>query len=607
MASEAVKLEDLKPYKSILIASIEPAEDGAGPASPVPSILHAYEKALTGDDAVTILHHLSSTKMDDGSVVGFLVYSEQRRPAWLAEGSESEIMDLENHLLLICLHRQHVAALLTDKRRKRTLESSIRRLDGLALVPPNKVRNAFVRGPALALWMAGIHPSVTIKPDSKTLHGQNLRDAIDPLGDQTYMVTAARSRVSDLGLAVGSSLHGSRIWIGPSRDWSDCIDTLFSVLDYLAEDPPEDPLPFVPRTVDAGYDIDLRKAYEILLLPPELMGDVDELADEDKRVMERWAYSSRIDVKSGHQGHLIVAVHLAGRWLADLRLGFDFEDPASVKVEAKIVAEADRADKLLLEELEGVLERSRWLHVWFHTGETLVDGQLCIQQYLELPFDGYQWEDFSDVDVKTEKFWAGRFPDDPIAAIDAGRSLFSWVKSNWPATNRLAGSGGWLACDDGSMEIADFVHLDTNAKPPVLSLIHVEAARSRAADRGLSVASYQIVVSQALRNLRYFHRETASESFLAGLEKEISSLVWYDGEPSDRASMARALEEVAGNYRRQVVVIQPQVTRRRLEATRKNPKHRDHPALRQLDTLFLATAESCRQLQASFTVVADGL
>jgi hypothetical protein len=70
--------------------------------------------------------------------------------------------------------------------------------------------------------------------------------------------------------------------------------------------------------------------------------------------------------------------------------------------------------------------------------------------------------------------------------------LFAWV------VNRFA--DGWLTCDDGSGEVADFVHVSIDG---VLTLVHVKGAKSNSKKRGIAVNAYEVVAAQAAKNLRY--------------------------------------------------------------------------------------------------------
>ena len=61
----------------------------------------------------------------------------------------------------------------------------------------------------------------------------------------------------------------------------------------------------------------------------------------------------------------------------------------------------------------------------------------------------------------------------------------------------------WLACDDGAMEIADFILFEAGP-PGLIEVIHVKGAHSSSPNRGISVSAYEVVVGQAVKNLRFW-------------------------------------------------------------------------------------------------------
>lgn len=576
--------------------------------------------------------------------LGVLLYEERRPPSWLVDSEE--IRDLVNHLLVVARRRDRLVALyMSDARRRaavvRRLESEIGdRGWHLETIDPGFLNAAFVRGPARTLWLSGIHVQVTSRADSKVLSGMDLRDALDPLGDQSYYFTAARSTVPDLRLPVGVSPRGSRVWVGASRDWDHFCDTVERVLGTLAETrkPQRDPLPVVAVPCDRAPD--LAEAFDLHLIPPELLAEDAGDDAQDRELIERWALCASFRIVEAEGDEIEVEVELEGRPLAFAHIALDVSDPQHVdwtptvsqhpgaidaaarelaagrRVTPEIRAAAAVRVAADLEELEKVLRRRRWLRIWFESGHTLSDGVIFEVRHRDLPFVGYTWADFHDYDVKTEKFWSKEFPDDAIDLIGTKKSLFCWLRNHWPP--RKLGERwtdgaprGWLACDDGAMEIADFIHLDDAAAPPVLSLVHVKGAKSGESERGISVSAYEVVVGQAVKNLRFLDRMHLAAGIQAGLRTKIGKLVWHDGAPATRAAMIEALGRIGASYRRRVIVLQPQVTEKKVdeirEAAANGGGHKgDAGRLRQLDTLLLAAEATAHGLGTELVVVGDG-
>ena len=268
-----------------------------------------------------------------------------------------------------------------------------------------------------------------------------------------------------------------------------------------------------------------------------------------------------------------------GVTLGTLTLVFDTSDAANVRVESSEVTPDPACPEEYeeyLEELETISLNTRWIKVWYESGHTLTDGAIFEIRHRDQPFDQFRWADFTDYKVKTEKFWSGSFPENALELIGKQKSLFCWVKNNWPMPgDPYSGIPGWLACDDGAGEISDFIHLDVGGEVPVLTLIHVKGAKSDAATRGISVSSYEVVIGQAVKNARFLDRLNMDEGLEAGLKTKIGKLVWFNGEPSTREEMLEKLGKIGTSYKRVVVVLQPHVRKSKTGAgSRSDPGRR---------------------------------
>jgi len=435
-----------------------------------------------------------------------------------------------------------------------------------------------------------------VKADSKVLSGLDLRDALDPLGDQTYYFTAARSvpHAGTLQQAVGVTPRRSRVWLGPTRSWEEFHASTSKLLADLeaATAPEEAPLPVLAlSTIDETAIAD---AFDVAVVPPELFTD-DSASDSDERAtLERWAYRARFDVRPSKGRDLRAAVMLSGIDLGTLTFRFsksNSEHPSWLVTATPTPGHDDE-----LEEARRLCERPALLKVWYESGHTLSDGAFFSVRHRDFPFQGFVWTSFPGTDVTKEK-------PDPLPAIGAQDSLFCWVRKRWPRTDGgKATPSGWLACDDGAMEVADFIHFDENSAPPVLSLIHVKSAKSAAPGRGISVAAYEVVVSQAIKNLRHLDRVLLGVNLHNGMKKRVGNLVWHKGKPSTRAHMLKTLSRVGSSYMRQVVILQPHVCQVRWESH----VAADVARRRQLNTLLLGAEAACHGLGAKLLVLGDG-
>ena len=620
-----VQFDVLKPYKSLILAQVASAD---GDEVLVEAIIADFRSLLDlegnanlemvteGPAASFGVSHPDLPETDELHVK-FLHYTEKRAPGWYA--GVDEVQDTLNHLVVACQLDQQVAVYMSDSRKRTAATRRIKAgqgdgLGALRLLVAGRLNAAFVKGPARTIWLSGSHTRVSIKADNKILSGLNLRDALDPLADQSYFFTAARSSVPALGrLPVGVSPRGSRIWVGATSNWNDFVQTVASLLYHVAATTAQDskPLPFL--AIAAIQPPKLADACEVQFLPPELAAAEIDLDDETREKLQRWADRSVLEIEETEGDSLDALVTLDGVKLGKLKLHFDTSDVTNVKIEAELAPDPDCPVEYgeYQEELEEVSQNERWIKVWYESGHTLADGAIFEIRHRDLPFTEFHWADLANYKAKVEKFWSGPYPDQALELIGTQGSLFCWTKNHWPipVAPYIGASGGWLACDDGAMEIADFIHLDTGTAVPVLTLIHVKGAKSEKPARGISVASYEIVVGQAVKNARFLDRLHLDVGLRAGLEKRIGELVWFDRQPSTREAMLEAIDGIGSSYRRMVVIFQPHVTQSRLAEVRKaiseEKDHRDRGRLRQLDTLLLGARASCQSLGAGLWVLAD--
>lgn len=224
--------------------------------------------------------------------------------------------------------------------------------------------------------------------------------------------------------------------------------------------------------------------------------------------------------------------------------------------------------------------------------------------YSDQPFN-WKFADFSGYAIKNEKppVPGNRSLAQCIAA-DNDNSLFAYVCEKM-FVDAAGNPTGWLASDDGSMELADFIHIDPAKK--VISLVHVKASKSDAADRAAAPAEFEVVVSQAVKNLRHLDRRNLFDELKRGKAKKIGAAVWHDGiKQADREGFLAAAKKLPRATARQLIVLQPRLTlkeRTRCTADDAPPSH--SLRLKQIETLMLAARASALACGATFIGYAD--
>lgn len=595
-------LGSLKPYQSFILAEIRQETDPKALVGEILSDLKIYLKIQTAPE-YSLLNQVDAQNIDM-LVVGILHYSEERPPTWTYQ---TGMLDRLNHLAVVCVYDGYVAIYLSESKRKGVITSSIRSGNGIGLgklevISPDQLNAAFVQGPARTLWLSGTHRRTTIKADNKILSGLDLRDAIDPLGDQTYYFTAARCVPLGFYLhkPVGVAPRKSHIWMGASRSWDEFLTAVTKVLSRLEETSTSLHSPFPILAVSASDPNLVYSPFDIALIPPEIYIDDPTMDAQERQEMELWGYYSNIKITQINQENNSFDIEISreGQLLGEANVSLDIKLPNEVDWVVTEKSIEDEFEDLYWEAIS-MIRRKTHIKIWLESGHTISDGEIFEVRHRDMPFDDIVWANLLDFEVGREK-------PDPLQDVGNQKSLFDWMLKYWPnldASEQKA--GGWLACDDGSMEMADFIHLDETVTPAVLSLIHVKASGSSKDTRQISVSDYEVVTGQAVKNLRYLDRICLAEGLSKGLKKKIGTLVWNNRVSCTRDDMIDALDRVKDNYVKRVYVFQPRLTRSMVEQARKNKTSSEYARLRQLDTLLLSAASSCKGMGVEFKVIGE--
>jgi len=666
MATLINRVDQLEPYTSLLLARIK---SNASVTGLIGDCLDDIEDILDLKEGEEVGYEMRErVKVKQANPAGttqgrlengFLHYQLRKPVSW---AKPNDLRDTENHLVLLTRKQgiDFLALYASENSRRRRIRRGFNSpshegLQHLKTVTPDRLNEAFFGDTVRTLWLSGMHRRVPVKADAKILSGQDLEYALDPLNDQTFYFTAARSQSEAFG-TVGLSPKKSRIWTNRSSSWEEYREGVAKILarldDTEEEGEKDHPLPVLADLAADGTD--LGAPYDIVLQPPELLSSDAEQESEERKKLEERAYNTHFDVSEDSDSPSVKA-DLCHRdeEIGKIEIEISASDPRAVQIEkAEVTPDPEDVDdeerKELLKEIKQLCGRTRHLKVYYDSGHTLSDGSLYSVRFQDRPFEQFLWSSFKDesfdgdYDITKEK--PSDFPgeqdaapwDDPIAppGEDGGevkRSLFHWVYQNWPPDSDCweqseapttwkndNGPQGWLAIDDGAMEIADFIHYDPDSDPPVISLIHVKGSGSSSKGREISVANYEVVTGQAVKNLRRLENTTLAEELREGGHTDVGSLVWKDGELAEigdegdecrsrRDEMADAIEEQDTDVERRVVVIQPHIRNSYYTGVRDGDSGQNQTRLRQLDALLNGAQQSCNGLGAEFWVIAaDG-
>jgi hypothetical protein len=541
-----------------------------------------------------------------------------------------------------------------------------------AVVPSKDASLAFVAGDAHQTWMHGVHRPVPAKADSKNLTGPDLRLAIDPFDDQSFRLDAVlcdletarivsdyRGRLPEgsplrdldpsdaIGSAgpksrrrfVGLSLKDGIVWTRSTRTMSQFLTELNS-LKYQLDASRGSVSPGQRGFEQPGFDVliqtakgvkraELTEAIDFELRLP-FPGEIAEGEESRATILayEDWMTRGAFAIEEVDAERIFVAAFLDGEQFATVRVQPVLEPNGRVNFSVDVETPKRSAIPEEGELLDRVLKNfERRACIWYREGYAIQDGRLFRPQYKDVDFRSWQWLPFAHGDLvydvsaekPVEKFTRPSEPD--VARTRQvklweygweGRTLFDFVANNVESLFGSAGKIWHLLCDDRAGEVADFIYVEPGNRR--LCLIHVKGAGGDTQSaRSIAPAQYEVVVSQATKNLRFLEPEVLAEYLRSRRGTDIEKVTWTGGASGrvrDRDPAIRAIQELGGFPRREVVVLQPHTTRQSWETA--DQKLRDDALgpggkvqFLRLKTLLADLEAACKKLGASVAVWGD--
>lgn len=602
MARALLPTKDLMPFFApALLDSV----DGSADAALLDKLGKAARAKIKGAGSVNRRVISESDDQARGFHLRSIIYEEVRAPAW----APPSLLNDKTHQLIIIAVRGTRAALNASDGAMRD-----RILKGLksARPVPRAAIEPFVGDEASVLHLSGVHTPTAVKPNSKSLTGSALEHALDPLGDQTFILSAVRSRPGVPGLvdaknrpaSIGAAPESGRIWVGRQKSLDDFVATMEHV--FLHAQTTSSSQRFAMLAQQIADVSAVQGAYEISLTPKDLLSE-DAVDPAEYEFARKWAYDASFDVVSPVQGaapgpSLTIDCTLLGISLGQADLAVSFVDGVvSFALTWKNPATSNTKDH---HECRRVLTDVDMVKIHYESGHAIAQGRCYSSQYTDQPFE-WTFQSFHGYDRKKEKPNFVK-PQSLATSIGVGGddSLFAFVleKLFVDAAGRPT---GWLACDDGSMELADFIHLNPATK--VVTLVHVKASSSAKANRQASVSDFEIVVSQAVKNLRHLERRPLGAELTKGKGKKIGSAVWKDGvRQKNRDDFLKAIGQLPDRYKKVAMVVQPRLTQAEVIACEALAKGSNRLLrMQQLNTLLLASRLSAMACGAQLVAVVD--
>jgi len=216
------------------------------------------------------------------------------------------------------------------------------------------------------------------------------------------------------------------------------------------------------------------------------------------------------------------------------------------------------------------------LSAYYGSGHTIAYGKITRTSIRSVPFTNWDWWPVGICDVSTEKPAGDGLAMHVNIGLPGDTSVFAWVVEKV--------GPGWLTCDDGSGEVADFVHI---APDETLTLLHVKGAHNDSLNRQVSASAFEVVVGQATKNVGFLDGgELHTRLSVPG---NLTRATWKDGvRQTDRTGFLAALQARGGSSPFRVMVVQPHMMLARYQTlqTPGVPASEDLLRLQRLETLL---------------------
>lgn len=591
-----VEKHNVAPYLSILLGAKSKKEESC--------TVHEVITQLLVEETSDIMN-VGSTISDEVGELGTVKitsYSIEKSPSW-AKGID--LKDVENHVFVSFNVRNHLAFYFSEKGKKDTIREYFgkKRLPNLFPIPISKLNGNFINEDEIKmLWLSGIHGRDNFKADSKVLGGKSVADTLDPLIDQSYMMSAVRTEVwgTKSKSSVGINPFKSSIWRGPCKDWATFENRVLEILDRLSVNSVESDSPIGILSYPISKPDDLKKPYDFSLV------DYDFLPEEDgqhrKELLNKLQYDFHVEiVDSFIESDISLDVFYSSKKVGHICVEVEVDD---YKVDFKVKNETPII-KTHFEQYKRVFNYPELVKCWFESGHAVVNGMVFRTGYQDVEYNKFLWAGFEKYDITKEK--PGTNAQKPVLKnIGKEKSLFCWVQQCWSGNwltandfNTTDNPKGWLYCDDGAGEKADFIHYVKHGALHLISLIHVKASKSSETTRRISVGAHDVVLNQAVKNLRYTTRKVLVEDLKARHDSAAYKGCWSDGKAANPEDFFDELLRLKDNkhVKTRVVVVQPH-TQKSVYESNSGSKIKT-----QLDVLLVSAENAIRSSGADFHII----
>lgn len=595
---ESIQKHHIKPFLSILLASNHGSESPQQIHSAIANIIR--NESRNGQE-ITIFE----TKSDDSgeALIYYTPYQILKSPTWL---KGIVVNDIENHIFISIVLNKTFAIYISEKGMKDEIREHFfsTQLPNIKTIEINQLNFLFINEDKIKmLWLLGIHGKNSFKADSKVLGGKSVAESLDPLEDQSYTMSAVRTEIGDTGKTIGVNPYKSSLWRGPCKDWDSFENRVIEILDKIDKNKDKLDYPISILATPVSEMNNVHTPYDLTFVDYEhYTNDISEhKIDFLKKISNEYSFKINDTLRT----HILsLDVSKENTYIGELKIEPKIHN---YKIEFQLIESLEqRGKKSELNFFARIFKSPELIKCWYESGHAIVNSKIFETKYRDVVYNDFSWADFENYDITKEK------PEinDLVALNEIGKqkSLFCWVKNCWSGawsnkdnfnTSERSNLNGWLYCDDGAGEKADFIHIGNYNENIYISLIHVKAALSNSQGRRISVGAHDIVINQGIKNLRYTNRKTLLTDLKDRAKKSQIKYCWENGKNKTHDEFTSYLESIENesNTKFRVIVIQPH--------TMKNYYNNNLTSniRKQLDVLLISAESAIKASGAEFFII----
>lgn len=519
-------------------------------------------------------HFRLGKREDDGELLGQIAVGQtgwmsgrvirvKAKPSWMKKIAP-ELTNVTYHLLCIAVFPPFVAVSATQEALGRDcagiIEMESGRGDDIPLritsIPHEILDVALVKGEALSVALDGMHRPTVFKADRQILLGRDVRRAIDPVGYRTYAYASVRSLLDapfperKKRGAVGYSRKQQLVWAGPTKDAADYLRHLVLIASLVnkatlstgsraARAPPIDPdqngLRYLSEQIDPSHLSDAKQPFEVEWDLGEPINEAIPAETDKTEARQEWLAHGQLEMidppgaAMTQPDEMVMPVRALwdrtpfARFDVAIHRGAGHAITVSFRDVTRLKS-GDGRNLLRAYEVFDSIEVDpgpKALTIRFESGHVLDQQRLYLPETPSVPFEDWRWVrlDLSarrfDCTKEKPKPWNVTRSIHNYRAVKNGDDLFSYIVHRVSELQFLQAAREWfLLCHDQPNEVADFVLI----VPATRSLTHLHAKGAHSDDPGrrVSIGAYDLVVTQAIKNLVRLDTEPLIKVLTAG-------------------------------------------------------------------------------------------